>query len=116
VRWFRRAVATNGGVRGVHEGAGPSEELASRPAAEVDAQIRQLLVDVVAPNVQADGGDVHFESYDAESGVLTISLSGACVTCSSSTVTMRFMIKNVILHYVPEVTNVVRLGEEDDED
>ena len=57
---------------------------------------------------------MHFESFDPKSGVVTISLSGACVDCDSATVTMRFMIKNVIMHYLPQVTDVVRLGVEDD--
>lgn len=83
--------------------------------AEVEAHIQQVMDDMVAPSVRADGGDVHFESFEPESGVVAVSLSGACINCSSSTVTLRFMIKNVILHYVPEVTNVVRLGEEEDD-
>jgi Fe-S cluster biogenesis protein NfuA len=83
--------------------------------AEVEAHIQQVVDEMVAPKVRADGGDVHFESFAPESGVVTISLSGACVNCSSSTVTLRFLIKNVILHYVPEATNVVRLGAEEDD-
>ena len=82
----------------------------ARPGSEVEVHIQQLLDDLVAPNVQKDGGDVHFESFDRDSGVLTIRLSGACVDCPSATMTMRFMINNVITHYVPEVTKVVRLG------
>ena len=88
-----------------------------RSAHEVEAHIRQLLHERVSPHVRADGGDVHFEGFEAESGVLRVSLSGACVGCPSSTLTMRFMIKNLVMHYVPEVRNVVRVGqEEDDED
>ena len=66
------------------------------------------------PHVKADGGDIRYESFDPDSGVVTISLLGACVDCPSATITMRFMIKNLLMHYVPEVTNVVRLGVDDD--
>eukprot|EP00967_Tisochrysis_lutea_P132297 scaffold230785_cov30-Tisochrysis_lutea.AAC.1 len=48
-----------------------------RSAHEVEAHIRQLLHERVAPHVRADGGDVHFEGFEAESGVLRVSLSGA---------------------------------------
>jgi Fe-S cluster biogenesis protein NfuA len=82
---------------------------------ELEAEIIQVLTERVAPTVQADGGDVHFESFCHESGVLTIPLSGACIDCPSSTITMRFMIQNCVMHYVPEVTNVVRLGCEEDD-
>ena len=39
-------------------------------------------------------------------GHLTLRLVGACVSCASSTVTVRYMIKNVICHYVDGVTDV----------
>lgn len=114
-----RSCSTGAGRTSTKSPAGSSANDAlepdSRPVAEVEAHIQQVVDDRVAPNVRADGGDVHFEGFEPESGVVTVSLSGACITCSSSTVTLRFMIKNVIMHYVPEVTNVVRLGEEEDD-
>jgi Fe-S cluster biogenesis protein NfuA len=82
---------------------------------DVEQRIIEVIDEYVLPNVQLDGGDCHFHAFDRDSGVLTIQLAGACVDCPSATVTLRFMIKNVILHYVPEVTNVVRLGCEEDD-
>ena len=106
---------------------------------EIEAHLLELIEERVVPHVQADGGDIRYERYDPESGVVTISLLGACVDCPSATITMRFMIKNVptartlpalhnsraraqpagcaaqlLMHYCPEVTNVVRLGVDDD--
>ena len=85
----------------------------TRPFVEVEAHVKEVLAELVAPNVQLDGGDVHYNSMDPDNGVVVLELGGACVDCPSSTVTMRFMIKNVIMHYVPEVTDVVQLGEDD---
>ena len=60
----------------------------------------------VRPNVQMDGGDVEYVSFDHDTGHLVLRLVGACVSCASSTVTVRFMIKNVVCHYVDGVTEV----------
>ena len=92
-----------------------SEAWPPRSPLEVEEHIREVLEEAVVPNVQLDGGDCHFHSYDPDTGVVTVELAGACVDCSSSTVTLRFMIKNVVVHLVPEVTNVVRLGAEEDD-
>ena len=85
----------------------------TRPFIEVEAHVKEVLAERVVPNVQLDGGDVHYSRMDSDTGVVVLELAGACVDCPSSTVTMRFMIKNVIMHYVPEVTDVVQLGEDD---
>ena len=98
-----------------HDCATAQCDPARAPALELEAEIIEVLTERVAPTVQADGGDVHFEKFCHESGVLTISLSGACIDCPSSTITMRFMIKNCVMHYIPEVANVVRLGCEEDD-
>lgn len=82
----------------------------------IEAHILEVLTENVLPNVRADGGDVHYRGYDPATGVVTLALAGACVDCASSTVTMRFMIKNVIMHQVPEVQDVVQEGQDDDDD
>ena len=50
--------------QGCAEGGEPQ-----RDSEEVEAHIHQLLADVIAPNVQLDGGEVYFESYDHATGV-----------------------------------------------
>ena len=66
----------------------------------------------VVPNVQADGGDVEFRGFS--DGVVWISMVGSCASCASSTVTVRFMIKNLLTHYVEGVTDVRAIGEDED--
>ncbi|EKX49478.1 hypothetical protein GUITHDRAFT_136139 [Guillardia theta CCMP2712] len=65
------------------------------------SQILELLEEKVAPHVRADGGDVQFRGF--KDGVVWLSLVGACTSCSSSTVTVRFMIRNLLMHYMDEV-------------
>jgi Fe-S cluster biogenesis protein NfuA len=57
--------------------------------------IQRVLEEKVRPTLHADGGDVVFHSY--KDGVVILSLVGACSSCSSSTITMRFMIKNLLM-------------------
>jgi Fe-S cluster biogenesis protein NfuA len=35
---------------------------------------------------------------------VTVKLQGACSTCSSSKVTLKSGVENMLMHYVPEVT------------
>jgi Fe-S cluster biogenesis protein NfuA len=39
---------------------------------------------------------------------------GACASCPSSTITLKFMIRNLLMHRIPEIEDV--LDEEDLED
>ena len=66
-----------------------------------------LLETKIRPFVQADGGDVEFHGFAMEGGVVRLKLVGACASCPSSTVTMKFNIKNLLTHYIPEVKDVV---------
>ena len=59
----------------------------------------------VRPHVQADGGDVEFVMLDNK-GVVHLRMLGACISCPSSTVTVRFMIKNMLQHYYEEINDV----------
>jgi len=72
--------------------------------AGVVERILQLLEERVAPHVRADGGDVQFRGF--RDGVVWLSLVGACTSCSSSTVTVRFMIRNLLMHYIDEVKDI----------
>ena len=74
-------------------------------------EIREVLDTHVRANVQADGGDVELHSFDPDTGDVVLRLKGPCVSCASSTVTVQFMIKNVLQHYVPEVNDVSALDE-----
>lgn len=71
---------------------------------DVVAQIREILSEKVRPNVQSDGGDVHFAGF--KEGVVYVSLTGACTSCPSSTATVRVMIRNLLCHLVEQVKDV----------
>jgi NFU1 iron-sulfur cluster scaffold homolog, mitochondrial len=75
-------------------------------AAEIVAEIRELIETRVRPAVAQDGGDIIFHRFDTDTGIVHLSLRGACAGCPSSTMTLKQGIENMLKTYVPEVTAV----------
>ena len=75
-------------------------------AAEIVAEIKELIETRVRPAVAQDGGDIEFERFYPETGLVTLHMRGACAGCPSSTMTLKQGIENMLCHYVPEVTAV----------
>ena len=73
--------------------------------AEIDLKISELLDTYVKPAIEMDGGNIIFKSFD--SGVVTVTLQGACSGCPSSTQTLKQGIEGLLKRMVPEVESVV---------
>ena len=73
---------------------------------EIVEQIIELIETRVRPAVAADGGDIVFKHYEPRTGVVFLSMQGACSGCPSSTMTLKNGIENMLKHYVPEVVRV----------
>jgi len=69
-------------------------------------QIIELIETRVRPAVAADGGDIIFKHYEPRTGVVFLTMQGACAGCPSSTQTLKAGIENMLKHYVPEVVRV----------
>jgi Fe-S cluster biogenesis protein NfuA len=72
----------------------------------IEGAIRQALELYVRPGVARDGGDVLFERFDADSGVLWIRMQGACGGCPSARVTLKSGVERIVRQHVPEVARV----------
>jgi Fe-S cluster biogenesis protein NfuA len=59
-------------------------------------QIINILEEYVKPAVQADGGNILFDSYDAGEKRVKVILQGACSGCPSSTFTLKSGIENML--------------------
>jgi Fe-S cluster biogenesis protein NfuA len=59
-------------------------------------QIINILEEYVKPAVQADGGNIAFESYDETEKTVKVILQGACSGCPSSTFTLKSGIENML--------------------
>ena len=75
-------------------------------AAEIVTEIKELLETRGRPAVAADGGDIVFRRFEKSSGIVTLTMRGACAGCPSSTMTLKNGIENLLRHYIPEVTAV----------
>jgi Fe-S cluster biogenesis protein NfuA len=74
--------------------------------AQVVAEIKDLLDTRIRPAVAQDGGDITFNRFEADTGVVFLNMRGACSGCPSSAATLRAGVENMLKHYVPEVTRV----------
>lgn len=77
--------------------------------AEVIAKIMGALDEYVRPAVEQDGGAITFRSF--ENGTVNVLLQGSCSGCPSSTVTLKNGIENLLTRMIPEVKEVVAIGE-----
>ena len=59
-------------------------------------QIINILEDYVKPAVQADGGNIAFDSYNENDKTVKVILQGACSGCPSSTFTLKSGIENML--------------------
>ncbi len=94
------------------EGAAPSSSPAT-PLEEYEGEDREIVEQIielietrVRPAVAADGGDIVFKHFEPRTGVVFLSMQGACSGCPSSTMTLKNGIENMLKHYVPEVARV----------
>jgi Fe-S cluster biogenesis protein NfuA len=63
---------------------------------EISQEIINILEEYVKPAVAADGGNIQFKSYNAETKKVSVILQGACSGCPSSTFTLKNGIENML--------------------
>ena len=73
---------------------------------ETVTRIKEVIETYVRPAVANDGGDIVFGSFDEETGLLRLSMRGACSGCPSSTATLKMGIQNLLSHFAPEVREI----------
>ncbi|ABQ25145.1 NifU family protein [Geotalea uraniireducens] len=68
-------------------------------------EVKKVL-DLIRPNLQADGGDVELVEV-TEDGVVKVKLVGACGHCPMSTMTLKMGIERTLKEKVPGVKEVI---------
>ena len=74
----------------------PSTLLHGSDLDDTSKQIIDILEEHVKPAVASDGGNIMFESYDAQTKKVHVVLQGACSGCPSSTFTLKNGIENML--------------------
>ncbi len=78
------------------------------------AQVEKV-ISAIRPAIQADKGDILLHDVDEATGVVTVELVGACVSCPASTVTLKAGVERILKDRVEGVTSVVNSGETADQ-
>jgi Fe-S cluster biogenesis protein NfuA len=68
-------------------------------------EVKRVL-EMIRPNLQADGGDVELVEV-TDDGVVKVRLVGACGHCPMSTMTLKMGIEKTLIDQVPGVKEVV---------
>jgi Fe-S cluster biogenesis protein NfuA len=66
----------------------------------------QVVIDLIRPAVQADGGDIELVDVTGN-GLVQIRFHGACHGCPSATMTLQMGIERSLREKVPQVTGVI---------
>ncbi|MEO1473597.1 MAG: NifU family protein [Pseudomonadota bacterium] len=93
-------------VEGTEDASIADDTVYEGEAAEIVAEIKELIETRVRPAVAADGGDIVFHRFEPDTGVVHLSMRGACAGCPASSYTLKQGIENMLRAYVPEVTSV----------
>ena len=72
---------------------------------EIEKKIIHILETKVRPAVAKDGGDIKFKEFI--DGKVKVELQGSCSGCPSSTMTLKQGVQNLLVHYIPEVKEVL---------
>ena len=99
-------VMSTDGAAAPESAAGGSVDDYEGETAEIVGEIIELIETRVRPAVAQDGGDIIFHRFEPESGIVHLSMRGACAGCPSSTFTLKQGIENMLKAYVPEVSAV----------
>ena len=66
-----------------------SKSTSTKEYSDIENEIISILDEYVKPAVATDGGNIQFDSYNAETKTVKVVLQGACSGCPSSTVTLK---------------------------
>lgn len=69
-------------------------------------------IEVIRPALQADGGDIVLRDVNEETGVISVTLVGACGTCPASTQTLKAGIERIMRDRIDGVTEVINVPDE----
>ncbi len=85
----------------------PKAQLDDISLDDTSKQIIDILEEYIKPAVASDGGNILFQSYEAESKTVNVILQGACSGCPSSTYTLKNGIETMLKNMMGDKVNEV---------
>ncbi|OGR83985.1 MAG: hypothetical protein A3J74_00670 [Elusimicrobia bacterium RIFCSPHIGHO2_02_FULL_57_9] len=67
----------------------------------------EKVLEKIRPYIQSDGGDISLVDVHEDTGIVEVSLHGACGTCPSSTATLKGGVERMVRQEIPEIKEVV---------
>lgn len=67
----------------------------------------EKVIEKIKPYIQSDGGDITLIAVHEDTGVVEVSLHGACTSCPSSQATLKGGVERMVKQEVPEIKEVV---------
>lgn len=65
-------------------------------------------IDLIRPNLQADGGDIEF--VDVVDDIVSVKLKGACSGCPHAAMTLQAIVERIITEAVPEIKGIKNIS------
>ena len=93
-----------------HGDPGPVDGTGGGPPGGLYEAVAQI-VKVIRPAIQADQGDIFLRDVDEATGVVSVELVGACITCPASTQTLKQGLERILKQRLDGVTEVRHVGE-----
>ncbi len=70
----------------------------------------EATIEVIRPALKADGGDIVLRDVDEATGVVSVTLIGACGTCPASSQTLKAGIERIMKDRIDGITEVVNVA------
>ena len=67
----------------------------------------EKVLEKIRPYIQSDGGDISLVEVHEDTGIVEVSLHGACGGCPSAMMTLKGGVERMVRQEVPEIKEVV---------
>ena len=73
---------------------------------DIERDVQELLNSHINPQIKSHGGQVDVVRYDEDDSILYIEMSGGCQGCSSSAVTLKNGVEQMIYEEFPDIDDI----------
>jgi len=73
---------------------------------QMQTKIEEVLT-MIRPALRMDGGGIELVAYDAEKGIVSVKMQGACVGCPMSQITLKMGVEAALRDAIPSITEVI---------